>query len=85
MNVDSTDNLHFAWYHQVIPLLQEYFYNDGERLRAVIGEDFIKPVKMTEANKRALGEYYDPDLTRYTINYLENDSFLEALQKLASE
>ena len=25
MNIDSTDSLHFAWYHQIIPLLQEYF------------------------------------------------------------
>jgi hypothetical protein len=33
--------LHFAWYHRIVPLLREYFYNDGDRLRAVLGSAFV--------------------------------------------
>ena len=33
--------LRFAWYHQIVPRLREYFYNDGERLRAVLGSAFV--------------------------------------------
>jgi 5-methylcytosine-specific restriction protein B len=33
--------LRFAWYHRIVPLLREYFYNDGERLRAVLGSAFV--------------------------------------------
>ena len=25
----DAENLRFVWYHRVVPLLQEYFYNDG--------------------------------------------------------
>jgi hypothetical protein len=37
---DSTA-LRFAWYHRIVPLLREYFYNDGARLRAVLGSAFV--------------------------------------------
>ena len=40
--------------------------------------------KLTEADQKALGEFYDPETIRYSVNYLEGDSFLESLQKLAS-
>ena len=31
MGVGDQDDLHFAWYQRVVPLLQEYFHSDGER------------------------------------------------------
>jgi len=37
MSIDDVEGLRFAWYHRIVPLLQEYFYGDGERLRAVLG------------------------------------------------
>ncbi|MBE9012854.1 hypothetical protein IQ250_21885 [Pseudanabaenaceae cyanobacterium LEGE 13415] len=41
MGVQSVEDLHFAWFHRIIPLLQEYFYNDGQKLKAVLG-DFVR-------------------------------------------
>lgn len=38
----SSARLWFTWYHRVIPLLQEYFYNDGDRLAAALGAAFVK-------------------------------------------
>ena len=38
MGVNSLEELHDAWYQKVVPLLQEYFYNDWERLRIVLKE-----------------------------------------------
>jgi 5-methylcytosine-specific restriction enzyme B len=30
-----------TWYYKIIPLLQEYFYNDGKAIARIIGEAFI--------------------------------------------
>lgn len=38
MGISSAEELHSAWYHKVVPLLQEYFYNDWERLKTLLGE-----------------------------------------------
>ncbi len=43
MNVKDEDALKFAWCNQIMPLLQEYFYNDLESLHEIIGEsEFLK-------------------------------------------
>lgn len=44
INVHDIDGLRFAWYYRIVPLLQEYFYQDGERLRAVLGKQFVTMV-----------------------------------------
>jgi 5-methylcytosine-specific restriction protein B len=38
MRVRSAADLHAAFYKRIFPLLQEYFYNDRDRLIAVCGE-----------------------------------------------
>jgi 5-methylcytosine-specific restriction protein B len=45
MKVESLKELHQAWYDRILPLLQEYFYNDRSRLIRVLGEhDPEKPM-----------------------------------------
>ncbi|NLY19444.1 MAG: AAA domain-containing protein [Clostridiaceae bacterium] len=43
INIVNLNDLYHVWYYNIIPLLMEYFYNDSERLRRVIGKGFIKP------------------------------------------
>jgi hypothetical protein len=38
LEVESMKDLHDVWYSRVLPLLQEYFYNDRRRLVRVLGE-----------------------------------------------
>src|SRR5574341_1188046 len=38
---DAKKNLKSIWYKKIIPLLQEYFYNDWERLSSVLKKGFI--------------------------------------------
>ena len=82
IDVNDIEDLHFTWYHRVIPLLQEYFYSDGQRLQALIGEDFLQPVEVDSATHKALKDLYEPDL-KYEIKQLEGEPFLDALRKLA--
>ncbi|MGI8996312.1 MAG: AAA family ATPase [Pyrinomonadaceae bacterium] len=84
LNLNNADDLRFAWYTRVVPLLQEYFYNDSERLRAVIGDSFMRRVSVDEATTRALGELYDDDQPRYEVETLETEDFLAALRQIAS-
>jgi len=83
LNLRNVDDLHFVWYRRIVPLLQEYFYNDGERLRAVLGADFVQLVAVDAVTEQALGELYEVESTRYEVSRLEGQDFLKALQGLS--
>ncbi len=80
----GADDLRFVWYHRVVPLLEEYFYNDGERLTAVLGKDFVSVKKVGTGVTTALGELHDADTPRYEIANLQGDAFVDALKQLAA-
>lgn len=81
MGVDNTTQLKFAWYHRIVPLLQEYFYNDGKRLQAVLGENFVKARRESNVKGR-LAEVADTDTEIYEVRALDGQEFLQALQKI---
>jgi len=83
LEATNADELRFAWYHRVVPLLQEYFYNDGERLQTVLGNQFVRRVDMDEATTAALGEWYESETPKYEVAELDGDRFLEALRRLS--
>lgn len=41
LNVYGIMDLRMIWYYQIIPLLTEYFYNDLEALKSVVGDAFF--------------------------------------------
>ena len=82
MGIDSLEALHFAWYRKIMPLLQEYFYNDWERLQAVVGSHFVKIVEVDEATRLKLGDFYDEDGQHEIKVYDINSGFLDALSSI---
>jgi 5-methylcytosine-specific restriction enzyme B len=76
--------LRFAWYHRIVPLLREYFYNDGERLRAILGSAFVgkttPPVNLFEKEV----DLADLDRSEVLINTFPGDDagFIAALQSI---
>jgi 5-methylcytosine-specific restriction protein B len=79
MKLTTVADLRFAWEHKVMPLLQEYFYGDGEKLLAVLGSDFVeaKPIKLGNGDD---GE----ERTVYGLREMKPDTELvQALKKLA--
>lgn len=84
INVKNITELHFVWYRRIIPLLQEYFYNDAERLQAVLGDRFVQPAKFDDNTRKALQDLCDLD-SQFTIKVFEpNKEFLKALQQIAT-
>ena len=81
MGVGTAEGLHFAWYRRVVPLLQEYFYHDGERLQAVLGSAFVRKVMPDAETREALGAMAEVG-ARYEVEMLEGEEFLKALQGL---
>lgn len=78
----GADDLRFVWYHRIVPLLQEYFYNDGERLRAVLGDGFVRKTRASKDAAATLGDLYDGDVPKYEIVRLHGDDFLKTLKQL---
>jgi 5-methylcytosine-specific restriction endonuclease McrBC GTP-binding regulatory subunit McrB len=42
-NVKNVEDLKSVFRNKILPLLQEYFYNDYEKLGLVLGDSFFKP------------------------------------------
>lgn len=40
MGMESLNDLYQTWYYNILPLLGEYFYNDVETLRSIVGNSF---------------------------------------------
>ncbi|WP_155937433.1 AAA family ATPase, partial [Methanoculleus sp. MH98A] len=67
---DALEMLRFAWYHEIVPLLQEYYYDAPARFNEVIGSKFIK---------------LSPDERGFEIRErLCGDEFLMAVETLAN-
>ena len=83
LNLKSTEDLHFAWYNRVLPLLEEYFYNDSERLFAVLGDGFLQQRKIRKLTGK-LNELVDSESPRYEVKEMSPDQLVHVLKEFAS-
>ena len=79
MGLASLEDLRFAWKHKIVPLLQEYFYSDGEKLLALLGKEFIEGIDVPLGNSGN-----DEKRTVYRLRKLPTgNDFADALKRLA--
>jgi 5-methylcytosine-specific restriction protein B len=87
MKVKDAGDLRFAWYHRIVPLLQEYFYNDDQRLREVLGKAFFEKRADAAIWDGSAPEMLDTETERYNLQWFKDDdqAFLNALRAIYSK
>lgn len=84
MGVENEDDLKDVFYDKIIPLLQEYFYGDYEKIQLVLGEGFVK--KESESVKFAGDKSGDFEVSEvYRIVPKDKCIMKEAIGKLLNE
>ncbi len=87
MGVDSVENLKDVFFNKIIPLLQEYFYGDYEKIQMVLGQGFVKIEKPNYSKLFAVKTNTD-NLPNTLFRIVENDDRFDleqALESLLSE
>ena len=75
------DELKFVFTDKIIPLLQEYFYGDYEKIRLVIGDVFVTH-KETSKVDFAGGASYEDNLPEKIYSIENNPNMKNALKNL---
>jgi DNA polymerase III delta prime subunit len=80
MGLAGLADLRFAWERKIVPLLQEYFYGDGEKLQSVLGGTFVESTELPLSN----GKNGDTRSVWRLKPSLADADFVSALQELAA-
>lgn len=83
LGLKDGNDLHFAWDNRVVPLLEEYFYNDGERLYAVLGDGFLRKLDVRSMSPH-LSELIDTETPRYELRTLSAEGLVSALKNFVT-
>lgn len=69
MEIESIEELYRIFLNKIIPLLQEYFYNDWEKIRLILGQDIIlrETIRTREVFGKNLDDY-DDETYKYIVN-----------------
>ena len=77
---DLLEILWGIWYYEIIPLLQEYFYNDCEKLKYLLG-DFVNEIELKKyADENIISE---DEAKTCEFDVLHGNKFKDALIKIA--
>lgn len=77
-NVSTKENLKLTWFSKILPLLQEYLFDDWEKLGALVGT-FVTQTEVKELEKISLPKY---SYGSFVSDDIEMDKFISLLKEL---
>jgi 5-methylcytosine-specific restriction protein B len=85
MGISDLSQLKRVWEQQIMPLLNEYFYNSWDRLEAVVGrKTFLERKGMTSKAGDALRDFVDDGEEALEPKTLSDEDFLAVMKDLSS-
>ena len=83
MEIDSLKSLNRAWYKKILPLIQEYFYNDWEKLEILLGKSKLDGTGfVTSKIVKFPGDGDLDDTTLHDIHQYTDQELVKALKAL---
>ena len=79
LGVDAMDQLADTFRNRIFPLLQEYFFDDWEKIKAVLGNNAFVSVRNT-GNLQTLTEFIDEEETLYERLSAKEDAWRDPTQ-----
>jgi hypothetical protein len=90
LDIENLNDLKICFENKVIPLLEEYFYNDFEKIGLVLGKSFVKPNNKHKQNKHFFADFdseFKDDLDEYDVyefvkvKNLKEEAFVSIYEK----
>ncbi|MCY4523888.1 MAG: AAA family ATPase, partial [Halobacteriovoraceae bacterium] len=78
-NLKTIDDLKQVWFYHIIPLLNEYFYEEWDKLMAIIGPFIERPRKVKGLDKLHL---QSSNLYSFKSHDITNVEFIELMKKI---
>ena len=76
MNITNFDELKDVWANKIMPLLNEYFYEDWAKLRLILGTEFIQSEIVDADLKDEFGDHswyhFSENTNCWTIDTFNN-------------
>lgn len=86
MDVIDEEGLKLAFKNKIIPLLQEYFYGDYQKIEMVIGSNFFNQAKKEKVTFAIKNDNYEDQPVRYELVEIGSDfDIYGAIDKLLNE
>jgi len=82
LKINNLSDLKIVMYNEILPLLEEYFYWEEEKIRLVLWSKLFRKKNIDEKLFENKGDFENDD-THYEINEnLSNDEFINALKNI---
>ena len=84
MKCRSVNDVRNAWFNEIMPLINEYFYGDWEKIKLILGDDFVKTISMDDMPEDMRSYCAGETFYRFASiqDNLNDNEFISKLNKL---